>query len=181
MESVKNNDANEKQDTPTDFQSIVKKRENTENNFVKTKRNVKAASPKLKNTTKARVREKNESNVKNVLSAYGKAKRKRQNLHKNEGQKKSNTGSPFLIQNSLKQIRRPSSRTQNLKDKIKLVCLIVMATENSQTECFERSIKNAITALEDASHKLKELKTPNKTPVKDSIERRQHEAMVIIE
>ena len=142
MASIANKDTNEKQEVANDIRKMGKS-ENAKDN-VKSKYNVKAAS--------------------SILTNYGKVKRKKCNVSKNKGKKNTHE-----VQNSLTQMRRPSSNTKNLKDKMKLVCLIGMATEDSQIECFERSIENAITALEDASHKLKELKKPNEMPMKETI------------
>ena len=110
MASIANKDTNEKQEVANDIKKMVKSK-NAKNN-VKSKYNVKAASSKLKNTTKTSVDVKNENNLKSILTNYDKVKRNKCNVNKNKGKKNAHD-----VQNSLKQMRRPSSNTKNLKDR----------------------------------------------------------------
>ena len=67
-----------------------------------------------------------------------------------------------MTQNIPKLKHQISPKTKNVNKKRKTTSLFVMEPESPQKfECFKRNVENAITTLNDTSHKLKDLKKFN--------------------
>lgn len=134
------------------------------------KRNTTSVSDTVKNHVKTSLVKK--SNSKRQLHKCDKVEGKRLDRHKSEDREKSN-----MAQNIRKRKHRISPKINNVNKKMKITCLFDMDRESPQKfECFKHNVENAITILEQASQKLKDLKELN-----DVFQKRQKSYFKIIE